>query len=437
MSASVGAPATFKQPSRKGKKAWRKNVDVTEVNEGLDQLRDEVIAGGVVAEKSNEQLFQLDIIGDRGIARKLAKQKKMLKSDEILTARSAVPAVSSRKRLHDVGVTDGVVPVKKAKKDWVSHKDLQRMKRIAYGAGEAAVAKKNKAGDELHDPWGEPEVVVKDPRLTFLEEQQAIKEPVTLKHAPVALTVSGRPMPAVKLPEPGISYNPHFGEWEDLKRRKGEEEVIVERRRLAVQQAEKERLERLAIEDAQEYAKELLEAERGDNEEEEEEEEDENADAETKEKYLKKRAERKTRVQRNREKRRKEAEKQLEEAQLKKKQRVQLEMLKQIKAEVEVEEAAKVEALAKEAEAAGDTKEAEKIRRRRFGRNHLPEAPLELQFEEELADSLRRLKPEGNLLKERFRSLMERGILETRVMPVVQRKRKVTEVEKWSYKDFK
>ena len=67
----------------------------------------------------------------------------------------------------------------------------------------------------------------------------------------------------------------------------------------------------------------------------------------------------------------------------------------------------------------------------------LPEAPLELQFEEELADCLRRLKPEGNLLKERFRSLMERGILETRVMPVVQRKRKVTEVEKWSYKDFK
>ena len=67
----------------------------------------------------------------------------------------------------------------------------------------------------------------------------------------------------------------------------------------------------------------------------------------------------------------------------------------------------------------------------------LPQAPLELQFEDELADSLRRLKPEGNLLKDRYRSLMERGILETRVMPVIARKRKVTEVEKWSYKDWK
>ncbi|EZF28141.1 hypothetical protein H101_08178, partial [Trichophyton interdigitale H6] len=43
MSATVGAPQQFKQPSRKGKKAWRKNVDVTEVQEGLDQVREEEI----------------------------------------------------------------------------------------------------------------------------------------------------------------------------------------------------------------------------------------------------------------------------------------------------------------------------------------------------------------------------------------------------------
>ena len=62
---------------------------------------------------------------------------------------------------------------------------------------------------------------------------------------------------------------------------------------------------------------------------------------------------------------------------------------------------------------------------------------MELQLPDELTDSLRRLKPEGNLLKERFRSLMERGILETRIMPVVAKKKKLTFTEKWSYKDFK
>lgn len=45
MSTSVEAPKQFKQPSRKGKKAWRKNVDVTDVQEGLRQLTDAEIKG--------------------------------------------------------------------------------------------------------------------------------------------------------------------------------------------------------------------------------------------------------------------------------------------------------------------------------------------------------------------------------------------------------
>jgi nucleolar protein 53 len=42
---STIAPQQHKQPSRKGKKAWRKNVDVTEIQEGLDEVRDELIKG--------------------------------------------------------------------------------------------------------------------------------------------------------------------------------------------------------------------------------------------------------------------------------------------------------------------------------------------------------------------------------------------------------
>ena len=39
------APATHKQPSRKGKKAWRKNVDITELQEGVEDVRDQIIQG--------------------------------------------------------------------------------------------------------------------------------------------------------------------------------------------------------------------------------------------------------------------------------------------------------------------------------------------------------------------------------------------------------
>jgi nucleolar protein 53 len=40
-----GAPQQHKQPSRKGKKAWRKNVDVTEIQDGLEIVRDEITKG--------------------------------------------------------------------------------------------------------------------------------------------------------------------------------------------------------------------------------------------------------------------------------------------------------------------------------------------------------------------------------------------------------
>lgn len=44
---TLAAPATHKQPSRKGKKAWRKNVDITELQEGVDDVREQIIQGFV------------------------------------------------------------------------------------------------------------------------------------------------------------------------------------------------------------------------------------------------------------------------------------------------------------------------------------------------------------------------------------------------------
>lgn len=43
--AAVAAPAQYKQPSRKGKKAWRKNVDVTQIQSGLEEVREQITQG--------------------------------------------------------------------------------------------------------------------------------------------------------------------------------------------------------------------------------------------------------------------------------------------------------------------------------------------------------------------------------------------------------
>lgn len=47
LSGNPDAPQQYKQPSRKGKKAWRKNIDVSEVQQGLEELNDQIIKGYV------------------------------------------------------------------------------------------------------------------------------------------------------------------------------------------------------------------------------------------------------------------------------------------------------------------------------------------------------------------------------------------------------
>jgi nucleolar protein 53 len=43
---NIGAPSTHTQSSRKGKKAWRKNVDITNEEEAMEQAREEERATG-------------------------------------------------------------------------------------------------------------------------------------------------------------------------------------------------------------------------------------------------------------------------------------------------------------------------------------------------------------------------------------------------------
>jgi len=56
---------------------------------------------------------------------------------------------------------------------------------------------------------------------------------------------------------------------------------------------------------------------------------------------------------------------------------------------------------------------------------------------DELQDSLRALKPEGNLLKDRFRNMLVNGKVEARKRITQPKKPKVHVSEKWSYADWK
>ncbi|KAK6333471.1 hypothetical protein TWF718_011280 [Orbilia javanica] len=428
MAAVVAAPKV--QTSRKGKKAWRKNVDISEVTTGLDQVRTEIIHGGIIAEKADADLFTVDTTGSTTIRQKHFREVKPLKVDEILNARSSVPAlVNPKKRAGPSGIElgDGILPVKKHRKNGVSHKDLERLRRIAYG-GEAAndgvKAAKAVEGQDLYDPWGDvvPDAegtTAKMDQLTFVEKPKKLSAPATIKHAPIGITREGEEaVPAVRLPDPGISYNPDFQTWDELLSREGGKEVELEKKRLENEEYEKKILALADIDDE-------------DEEEEADEEESDGDEEEGEDKAIKKMPQRKTPSQRNKVKRRKEAERLARHHAKTEVQKRQLESLKELRKSLDL--TLKERAVAKRTAL---TPAKRQVRRRKFDKSTLPQAPLELQLPEELADSLRRLKPEGNLLRDRYRNLRERGIIETRAN-TQQKKAKKKLTEKWSYKDWK
>lgn len=116
-------------------------------------------------------------------------------------------------------------------------------------------------------------------------------------------------------------------------------------------------------------------------------------------------------------------------------QRAQEQRIRDIAAEVEERDHNKqlvpVESSDSEMEVSDD-----KLRRKQLGKFKLPERDLELVLPDELQDSLRRLKPEGNLLKDRYRSFLVRGKVESRRHLPFKKLAKSKYTEKWTYKDF-
>ncbi|EWC48622.1 hypothetical protein DRE_01844 [Drechslerella stenobrocha 248] len=421
------------QTSRKGKKAWRKNVDITEVTTGLEQTRTEIIEGGIIVEKADAELFAIDTTGSTSIRQKHFRSVKPLKVDEILNARSAVPAlINPKKRAGPSGIEigDGILPTKKHRKNGISYKDLARLRRIADGSDAAKDGVKTSSAaegkQELYDPWGDAVSDAEDTaakqnelKMSFVEKQKPLNAPVTLKHAPVGIVREGEEVvPAVRLPDPGISYNPEFEKWDELLTREGDKEMEAEKKRLAAEEEERRILELAAIEDEE-------------DEEEEEEESDEESDPENPE-LVKKMPQRKTPAQRNKVKRRQEAERLSRHHAKNEVHKKQIEALKDLRKMLDLTTVRDTTVAKRKAL----TPAKRLVRRRKFDKDLLPQAPLELQLPDELADSLRRLKPEGNLLRDRYRNLRERGLIETRVARE-RKKPKTKTTEKWSYKDWK
>lgn len=424
----VTAPATYKQPSRKGKKAWRKNVDLTEVHDGLEAVREEIIQGGVIAEKSSEELFTTDVTGDAEVADQF-KGKKLLKADEILARRSAVPGLQGRKRTapeHEPSSSR-----KKQKNGtYVSHKELQRLKMIN---GSVAIEDPSAS----HDPWAVVEVK-KDPTFSFLDETKPIREPKSLKEVPQSLVISGKPIPHICKPEAGKSYNPLVGDWSALLEREGAGAVATEQARLVREAEDAEAQIRAETEAAKVEAAEK-DAYATDYDSAWESEWDGIQSGAEEELHTQKMPRRKTAAERNKIKARKEREAREAWEKKQKAHNEQEKRIKQIAREMSATDRlrqSKVVVPNDSSDSTDDEGVQVELKRRRFGQLPIPEAPLEVVLPEELEDSLRRLKPEGNLLTDRYRNLLINGKIEARKRVWQRKQGKKDRTEKWSYKDW-
>lgn len=297
----------------------------------------------------------MDTTGSTDIQKEYLKRHKPLKVDELLAQRSAVPAVSSKKRLSDFAEE------KKRKKARVSNKDYDRLRAIAYG-GDQVRKDVVETGDAVdHDPWAVQEV--KEPKHSFLEEKKAKREPVTLKQAPVSLAKDGRAIPAVRKPEAGKSYNPNFNDWQELVAREGDKAIEAEKKRLQEAREEAERLER---------AMDVSESE-SDKNESAWESEWEGFSEEEENSLKQKRPERKTPAQRNKINRRKAAEGQAKhEARMKAKER-QAQRIKELAKSVEEKEKARdalrnTSLITKE-DSSSENDGEEVLRKKRFGKH--------------------------------------------------------------------
>ena len=79
----VGVPKP-NRASKKNKKSWRKNVDMAEVNEFLEEKRFEERTGGSLEDKPDDALFTLDTNVEVSETRKKRREPKPLKCFALL-----------------------------------------------------------------------------------------------------------------------------------------------------------------------------------------------------------------------------------------------------------------------------------------------------------------------------------------------------------------
>ncbi|KAL6947796.1 hypothetical protein ACO0OE_001809 [Hanseniaspora uvarum] len=456
----MSRPATYKQSSRKGKKAWRKNIDIEDIENTLQEQAENEINYGVknVESLKDESLFELDTEGDDRLDKltKKSQHGKVTKSKDILNKinqQSKVPALKTyNKNLQNKDKIQGVekkqlkkllqLAGKSLKGDDKANAHLERRGGLVKGT------KKDLWGDEgaekeLKTPSGFLTLKQKDfdsisnlPK-TLLNQSltsysKSTVQPDSMKHAPLEV---------FKFEDAVVndakSYNPDMKKWEEFFQKEYLSEKEKEDKRKMIEEY------KLKIQYLMDTLDDNEIADSSDDEDYNEEEQEEDNNNETKFKLSINPAVKnvkKNRTQRNKEKRHKERlnlEKEIKEV---KKQLKDLERVLSTEEKELLENGNDVNQKQdiKKLPSSLELIEKRVQKKRKLGtKQQIMEPLLEIKFKDEMNGSLRKLKPEGSLLYDSMIKLQGKGIIETRGVFRKGRKPKKKITDKWTYKDYK
>ncbi|KAF7651039.1 hypothetical protein LDENG_00116580 [Lucifuga dentata] len=428
-----------KRVNKNKKKSWNKHSNVQDVEEFLEDVRlQERTTGGLLSEKSDDSLFFLDVGQEKKPTQKVVepvegkkrkgKASRPLRIDLILQHDSLVPPPKdvlayqqpNAKKLRRIAekaeqlAAKGVVPRRQKK--------LLNRRPIDRTAKKAVTEANNNPDRDYYDLWGQTSTAKDAADPWFLQQtgKKLVKRPEKMNEKPSVL-------PAVEVIAPGGSYNPDFfshqallQEAYDVEVKKQKEEEKVERQ-LAVNK------EDMATEETgfQEQVEGLVEEEDAEETVPNEEEDDVAVGAISL-------AEKKTERQRKREKADKIKEQQRLADRRQIDQQQQLFQLRSIKTSIKQQE----QRMKERQKQRKDNQAAQKSQPRRLGKLKFQAQDMEVQLSDELAGSLRQLKPEGSILKDRFKSMQKRNLIEPRERAKFKRRHKLKYVEKRAFREI-
>ncbi|XP_073454789.1 ribosome biogenesis protein NOP53 [Aquarana catesbeiana] len=417
-----------KRLNRNKKKNWKRHSDVRDVEDFLEDVRlQERTAGGLLAEKEDESLFFVDT-GNEQKDSKVNKRVKPLRIDLILQPDSKVPVpkdISSHQVPNGKKLKRKRERVEKQEKKGI----LPRSERLLRAQlNQTKKAHKPEANNNpsrgFYDLWGHSnplDSALEGKDQWYLEQtkKSRVKRPERLNKKPSQL-------PAVEVAAPGASYNPTFESHQALLLEAHEVEV----KRLKMEEKLERQLKLPAgaeVTTEESRLQELCEGlvEESDDEMEQKESTEQQAVAFPQ-------RERKTERQKKKQKEAKFLKARQEKEKTERLRRQSLFQLKSIYASLKSRQAE----LLRRKKLREEKRKLQSLQPRRLGRLKYQEPDIAVLLSEELTDSLRKLKPEGSLAKDRFKSFQKRNLIEPRERAKFKRKLKVKYVEKRAFREI-